>query len=82
MLTNDQKADILDRILELLQEDMHMEQVCYCHDCHFWGTFSERTEGSPLFNFYERHCRKYGQDKIWDDYCSEGIRSARREDNG
>ena len=80
MLTADQKADILDRILELLQEDMHLEQVCYCYECHFWGTSGERLEGSPIYNDHLRHCRKYGQEKIDLDYCSDGIKPARTEE--
>lgn len=80
MLKIEEKADILDRILELLKEDMDLEQVCYCHDCHFWGTVGERTEGSPIFSFYTRHCRKYGQEKLWNDYCSDGVKHARKEE--
>ena len=80
MLNNDQKADILDRILELLQEDMHLEQVCYCKECYYWGTSGERTEGSPVYNAFMRHCRNYGHDKVWDDYCSDGVK-VRKEDD-
>ena len=80
MLTAEQKANILDRILELLQEDMHLEQVCYCYECHFWGTSGERLEGSPIYNEHLRHCRKYGQEKIDLDYCSDGIKPARTEE--
>ena len=82
MLTNDQKADILDSILEVLREYLNLEQVTYCKECYFWGTAGERNEASPIHNALMRHCRKYGQDKIWNDYCSDGIRPARREDNG
>lgn len=74
MLTIEQKADILDRILDLLQDEMNLEQVCYCDECHFWGTSGERTEGSPVYNEYLRHCRKYGQEKTLDDYCSDGVK--------
>lgn len=74
MLTNNKKADILDRILELLAEDMDLEQVCYCRNCHFWGTYGERTEGSPFYDNLVRHCRKYGEDKTWNDYCSDGMK--------
>ena len=81
MLTNDQKADILDRILELFKEDdFNLEQVCYCYECHFWGTSGERTEGSPIYSDYLRHCRKYGQEKIDLDYCSDGVRPSRRKE--
>lgn len=79
MLNNDQKADILDRIMELLQEDMNLEQVCYCKDCYYWGTSGERTEGSPVFNNMMRQCRNYGQNKLWNDHCSDGIKPARKE---
>ena len=77
MLTIEEKADILDRILELLQEDMDLEQVCYCKHCYFWGTSGQQLEGSPIHNSLMRHCRKYGQDKLWNDHCSDGIRPCR-----
>ena len=38
MLKIEEKAAILDRILEFLKEDMDIEQVCYCKHCYFWGT--------------------------------------------
>ena len=74
MLTIEEKADILDRILELLKENMNLEQVCYCYECHFWGTSGERSEGRPVYSDYLRHCRKYGQEKIDLDYCSDGVK--------
>lgn len=77
MLTIEQKSDLFDRILEMLQEEMDLEQVNYCKYCHFWGTAGERTEGGPLFNNYIRQCRKYGEEKIYSDYCSDGIRACR-----
>lgn len=74
MLTTDQKADILDRILDLLQDEMNLEQVCYCKECHFWGTVGERIGSSPIYNDLFRYCRKYSQDKLWNDYCSDGVK--------
>ena len=80
MLTNDQKAGILDRILELLRDDMSIEQVCYCEECYFWGTSGQKDPFSPIHNELMRQCRKYGQDKIWNDYCSDGVKHARKEE--
>ena len=80
MLTNDQKAAILDMILDVLRENMNLEQVSYCNDCHFWGTAGERTEGSPVYNPFLRQCRKYGMVKTGDDYCSDGVLPSRRKE--
>lgn len=73
MLTIKERRQLTDAILGILSAS-HYKRICECQYCRLWGTATQRQPANE--NMPDKHCRYWGKERHFDDYCSEAVQEA------
>ena len=71
MLTIKERRELTEAILAFMK-GCDYARICHCQNCRLWGTAAQRQPAND--NLPDKHCRYWGRERHYDDYCSEAVR--------